>query len=159
MKMNKSFFLVGLMIAFALMFELAAFADPGDQSTKLTFSQPVQIPGKVLPAGTYVFELADHGENLNVVEVYSADRTHLYATLQTISAERLEPSDHTEIVFADQGEAQPPALLKWFYPGQTIGSEFEYPKQEEKSLTQDKQQTVLAHQSPVSNTNAASAGD
>jgi hypothetical protein len=159
MKMKKSFFLVGLMIAFVLMVELAAFADSADQSTKFTFSQPVQIPGRVLPAGTYIFELADHGDNLDIVEVYSADRTHLYATLQTISAVRLEPTDHTEVVFADQGDTQPPALVKWFYPGQTIGSQFEYPKQEEKSLAQDKQQTVLAHHSPVSNTNAASVGD
>ena len=32
----------------------AARADPSQQDTKVTLSQPVQIPGPVLPAGTVV---------------------------------------------------------------------------------------------------------
>ena len=34
-------------------------ADDYNKKTRLTFSQPVEIPGKVLPAGTYIFRLAD----------------------------------------------------------------------------------------------------
>ena len=37
----------------------AARADQSNQATKVTFSQPVQIPGRVLPAGTYWFELPE----------------------------------------------------------------------------------------------------
>ena len=33
-------------------------ADTRDQLTKVTFSQPIEIPGQVLPAGTYWFEVA-----------------------------------------------------------------------------------------------------
>ena len=36
-----------------------AYADEWDQKTIFTFSAPVEIPGQVLGAGTYVFKLAD----------------------------------------------------------------------------------------------------
>ena len=36
-----------------------ANADEWDQKTTFTFSGPVEIPGQVLQAGTYVFKLAD----------------------------------------------------------------------------------------------------
>jgi hypothetical protein len=50
-----------------------ARADEADQATRITVSQPIQIPGKVLPAGTYWFVLLDHGDNLNVVEILDSD--------------------------------------------------------------------------------------
>ena len=34
-----------------------AFADESNKKTVMTFSAPVEIPGKALPAGTYVFKL------------------------------------------------------------------------------------------------------
>jgi len=37
----------------------SARADDLDKKTVLTFSQPVEIPGVVLPAGTYTFKLAN----------------------------------------------------------------------------------------------------
>jgi hypothetical protein len=37
----------------------AARADESNQATKVTFSQPIQIPGRVLPAGTYWFMLPE----------------------------------------------------------------------------------------------------
>src|SRR4051794_27254277 len=46
-------------------FALAAFtaprahADEWNKKTFLTFSGPVQVPGTTLPAGTYMFKLAD----------------------------------------------------------------------------------------------------
>jgi len=36
-----------------------ATADESDEKTVFTFSGPVEIPGQVLPAGTYVLKLAD----------------------------------------------------------------------------------------------------
>jgi hypothetical protein len=58
MKIQKTYIIIGLIIAFAAFFELTAHADELDQTTILTFSQPVEIPGQVLPAGTYVLKLA-----------------------------------------------------------------------------------------------------
>lgn len=89
MKIHKSYIAVGMIIAFALFFELAAHADEADQATKITFSQPIQVPGQILPAGTYLFTLANT-DDLNMVQIFSPDRTHLYATLQTIPTEILK---------------------------------------------------------------------
>jgi hypothetical protein len=158
MKINKSYIAVGLIIALSLFFGLAAHADEADESTTITFSQPIQIPGRVLPAGTYVFKLAST-DDLNVVQVFNADRTVLYATLQTIATDRPEPTDHTVVALAEQGAGQPDVLLKWFYPGRETGKEFLYPQQKEKELAQDKQQTVMATRPTVSNSDAAGAGN
>src|SRR3954470_1612004 len=44
-------------------------ADEWDKTTKVTFSEPVQVPGKVLPAGTYVFRLHDSTSNRHIVQI------------------------------------------------------------------------------------------
>ncbi len=141
MKTNKAYFLIGLIIASALFFEVAAHADEYDLTTKLTFSQPVQIPGKVLPAGTYLFKLANTNDR-HIVQVFNSDGIVLYATLMAIPTERREPTGDSVVTFAEQGDGQPEALVKWFYPGETTGNEFVYSKQVEKQLAQYKQQTV-----------------
>src|ERR1700751_4519359 len=134
MKINKGYIVAGLIIAFSLFFELAAFADESDQATTITFSQPIQIPGQVLPAGSYLFKLADGDSNQNIVQIFNADRTVLYATLQTAATQRPEPADHTVVVLVEKGTGEPHALLKWFYPGRETGNEFLYPTQMEKEL-------------------------
>jgi len=141
MKTNKAYFLIGLIIASALFFEVAAHADEYDLTTKLTFSQPVQIPGKVLPAGTYLFKLANTNDR-HIVQVFNSDGIVLYATLMAIPTERREPTGDSVVTFAEQGDGQTEALVKWFYPGETTGNEFVYSKQVEKQLAQYKQQTV-----------------
>jgi Protein of unknown function (DUF2911) len=158
MKINKGYILAGLIIAFSLFFELTAHADEADQATTITFSQPIQIPGQVLPAGTYLFKLANTDSELNTVQIFNGDRTVLYATLQTIPTERQEPAGETVVALAAQGGGQPDVLLKWFYPGNETGNEFVYPKQKENELAQDKHQTVVANQPTVSDSNTAEAG-
>jgi hypothetical protein len=157
MKINKGYIAIGLIIAFALFFELGAHADESDQATTICFSQPIQIPGQVLPAGTYLFKLAS--DEMNVVQIFNSDRTVLYATLQTIATDRPEPVDHTVVALAEQGAGQPDALLKWFYPGRETGNEFLYPKQKEKELAQDRQQTIVADQPAGSNSDTTGAGN
>jgi len=83
MKINLRYIAVGMIIAFTLLFELAAHADESNQATTITFSQPIQIPGQILPAGTYSFKLLDSNSDPNVVQIFNSDQTHLYATLQT----------------------------------------------------------------------------
>ena len=122
----------------------AAHADQGNQETKVTFSQPVQIPGRVLPAGTYVFVLPNDPDEHFEVRIFNADRTMLYATLFTISAERSTPTDNTVFGLADRGAAQPEAIVTWFYPGETTGHEFLYPKPMQQELASAKQVTVVA---------------
>src|SRR5579872_4473379 len=67
-----------------------ARADEWNKRTILTFSGPVQIPGATLPAGTYVFQLADPDNARHVVMVASKDGTKIYGMFLTIPNDRLE---------------------------------------------------------------------
>jgi hypothetical protein len=51
---RKAFAVLGLALA-SLMGFPNAHASETDEATKLTFGEAVQIPGRVLPAGTYLF--------------------------------------------------------------------------------------------------------
>src|SRR5258707_14075080 len=102
--------IAGLIIAFSLIFEVPAHANEENQMTKLTFSQSVQVPGRTLPAGTYQFVLATNDSNRNIVEIFNAAGTELYATIQTISAERGRKDYGTYVTFAQRSNGQPEAL-------------------------------------------------
>lgn len=151
MKFNKIAFVIAFVLSAILFAEVYAHADERYQSTKVTFNKPIEIPSQLLPAGTYLLKVADPN-HLSLVQIFNADGTRLYATLQTISTERPEPSEDTVVALAQQPNGRPDALIKWFYPGDTTGHEFVYPDQEEQQLAQDRQQTI-----PVNET--AEAGD
>jgi hypothetical protein len=144
MRINKFALVLGVVLTAILFAEVSAHADEGDQSDKLTFSQPIQIPGQVLPAGTYWFKLADPNTDQNLVQIFNSDETRLYATVPTISAERSQPADHTTVTLAEPGNGMPDVLLKWFYPGNTDGHAFVYSKNEEHEVAEYPQQTIVA---------------
>src|SRR4029077_4484944 len=159
MKTNKLYIVVGLIIAFSLFSELAAHADESDQATTLTFNQPIQIPGQVLPAGTYLFKLANSDSGRDFVYIFNPDRTHIYATLQTIPTDRQDPTGQTVITLAEQGTGKPDVLLNWFYPGNLTGNEFLYSDQKEKELAHAKQQIIVANQPSTSDSEMPGAGN
>ncbi len=105
-----------------------ASADEWDQKTIFTFSGPVEIPGQVLSAGTYVFKLADSSSNRNVVQVFSKDESHLYGTFLAIPDRRLRPAGKPIITFDETPAGSPEAVRAWFYPGDDYGHQFVYPK-------------------------------
>jgi hypothetical protein len=156
MKIHKTYIAIGLMIAFTLFFELAAHASETDQLTKITFNQPVQVPGLVLSAGTYLFKIPDTFD-LNVVQIFNSDGTHLYATIHAIPTEASETPDDTTLVLAEQGASKPDLLLKWFYPGEPTGHEFLYSNRLEKEIAQDRQQVVVGNQEPITDSEAGGA--
>ena len=139
----RNFFTIAFLLAFLVVLP-AARADEKNQETKVTFSGAVQISGHVLPAGTYWFVLPEDINQHNVVRIFGADRTTLYATVATISAERSQPTDNTAFTLAERESTQPPAIMTWFYPGRTEGHEFLYPKQVKQELANDKQNTIVA---------------
>ncbi|HEX4163942.1 MAG TPA: hypothetical protein VHZ55_00580 [Bryobacteraceae bacterium] len=156
-RINKLYVIIGMVISLGLFYSIAADADEADEATTITFSAPVEIPGHVLPAGTYLFKLADDGSDPNVVQIFNSAGTKLYDMLPTTPAEREQPSGHTAVTLVQQGSAEPDVLLKWFYPGSAIGHEFMYSTQEDKVLAQDKQQTIAA--GPRTRNSETQAGD
>jgi hypothetical protein len=95
----------------------------------VTVNQPIQVPGKVLPAGTYVFKLLDSND-LTLVAIYNADEMHLITTVRGISDSRMQTPDKTILQFEERPSGQPEALKAWFYPGDDSGVEFVYPNQQ-----------------------------
>ena len=150
MRISK-FALAAAVVLTAILFaEVAAHADETNRATKLTFSKPIAIPGRVLSAGSYLFKVDP--DDSNIVRIYNADGTCYYATLQTIPTDRIRPAGNTVLALAKQPGGQPDALVKWFYPGNTTGHEFVYSNQKEQQLAQDRRQTIVANQT-------AEAGD
>jgi len=119
-------------------------ADERDQAIQVTFSQSVQIPGRVLPAGTYWFVLPREADQHGLVRIFNSDFTKLCATVVTVSAERLDSTDYAVFNLGERDSSSPQTIMSWFYPGDTFGHEFLYPKRVQKQLAQEKHVTLVA---------------
>ena len=131
-------------LAFAAIVAPGARADEHDKLTYFTFSGPVQIPGHTLPAGTYMFKLADSPSNRHIVQVFTKDGSKLYATILAIPDQRLDPADKPVVMFKETPAGSPNAVRAWFYPGNTIGDEFVYPKEQAMKIARATHQPVLS---------------
>jgi hypothetical protein len=156
MNNRKTFVTLGSLLAFLILLPSARAAEY-DQATKLTFHRQVQIPGEVLPAGTYWFVLDDNLGSRNIVEIFNSDRSKLYARVLTSNVETLTASDETTITFAEREQMEPETILSWFYPGRTFGHQFVYSHVEEQKLAQAKQHTEMVKMQ--SKRQATMAGD
>jgi len=116
----------------------------GDKKTFFTFSGPVEIPGQVLPAGTYVFKLLDSTSATNVVRVFNNDETRLIGTFLTIFDYRMQVPEEPLVRFTERPAGSPPAIKSWFYPGNNYGNEFVYPKARAIELAKDSKVNVPA---------------
>ena len=126
--MIKKALWIGIALSvFACLPASSARADDWNKETKITFSQPVDIAGHVLVAGTYLFKMADANDR-HIVQIFSADGKKVIATVMTIPDYRLKATNQTVIKFRETPAGSPDAVRAWFYPGRTIGEEFVYPK-------------------------------
>jgi LPXTG-motif cell wall-anchored protein len=129
MKFVKTIFAVLSLTLLAVTLTPGARADEWNKKTVMTFSQPVEIPGQILPAGTYTFVLLDSPADRHIVQIFNADGSHIIATVLAINNYRLRPTGDTVVKFAERAGDNPEALKAWFYPGDNFGQEFVYPKQ------------------------------
>lgn len=121
-----------------------ARADEWNKKTVVTFNQPVEIPGRVLPAGTYTFKLLDSSADRHIVQIFNADGTQIIATILAINDYRLQPTGDTVMKFNERPGDSPEALRAWFYPGDNFGQEFVYPKVRAMQLAQTEKIAVPA---------------
>jgi hypothetical protein len=130
-----------------------AQGQPLDSRTEFTFNQPVELPGVTLPPGTYIFRFVDATTGRKVMQVQAKDASNkTYGMFLTISAQRPRPSDDAELRFLETPAGQPAAVKTWWYPGNTIGREFIYPKSQARRLAQATNSTVLTtHDESVTN--------
>lgn len=146
---------LGSVCAIAVVAGLApakASAQPADKRTYFTFSGPVDMPGVALPAGRYVFRLANPDTSRNVVQVTSADGKRVYGMFHSYPSERATPANDSEIRFMEASAGTPPAVKTWWYPGERTGYEFIYPKQQARRIADRTRQAVLTTKNDTSTT-------
>jgi hypothetical protein len=144
MKSMRIALVVSALALFGVILAPGVHADDWNKKTVLTFSQPVEIPGQVLPAGTYTFKLANSLSDRHIVQVFNADGTQLITTVLAINNYRLHPTGATVIKFSERAGDSPDAVKAWFYPGDTFGQEFVYPKQRAIQLAMAEKEPIPA---------------
>jgi hypothetical protein len=120
-------------------------ADEFNKLTYLTFSGPVQVPGVTLPAGTYMFKLADPESGRRAIQIWDEKGSKLYTTLLTIPDEQMEAKDDPVVMFTERPIGIPQAIKSWFYPGDRIGQEFIYPRSQAMKIAAEASAPVLAY--------------
>jgi hypothetical protein len=136
----------------ACVMETQSTAQTLDKRTLFTFSGPVSMPGVTLPAGSYLFRLANPDTSRNVVQVFNADGTKPYGMFFAMRAERFEPAPAPEVRFMETAAGMPAAIKSWWYPGERSGYEFVYPKDQARRLAQGATQPVLTTQTQTTTT-------
>lgn len=121
----------------------AAAAQTADKRTLFTFSGPVAIPGKTLPAGQYLFRLADPMTSSKVIEVRSGDGKTPFGYFFSIPTERPDAAVQPEVRFMETAKGMPSAIRSWWYPGDRTGYELVYPKDQARKLAQGISEPVL----------------
>ena len=120
-----------------------AEAQPADYRTYFTFSAPVTLPGMTLPAGKYIFRLADPDGSRKVINVMSGDGKKSLAMLHTIPNQASRPPKDAEIRFMETSAQVPPPVKTWWYAGKSIGYEFIYPRKQALQLAKSTPEPIL----------------
>jgi hypothetical protein len=144
MRFARVLFAVITLVLFVGALVSPARADQWDKKSVITFSQPIEVAGTVLPAGTYVFKLFDSKSYRHIVQIWDKDGMKLITTVIAIPNYRLEPTGEVVLKFHETPAGSPEALRAWFYPGDNFGQEFVYPKPRAIELAQASKEIVPA---------------
>ena len=134
MKLDRRLVAIVAVFFAGVVFAQRAAADEWNRRTLLTFSQAVEVSGTVLPAGTYVFQLADSQMDRHVVQVFD-QHGEILTTVITIPAARPMSTNDTQITFDENAAGSPHPIKAWFYPGRRDGEEFLRPNRSKPTTT------------------------
>jgi hypothetical protein len=96
-----------------------------DDRATFTFPAPVSIPGGTLPAGEYIFRLADPDSGRSIVQVL--DRAgNVHGMFFTHRMERETPADTAEVHLGEASVGEVRSIRAWWQPGDTSGRAFQY---------------------------------
>lgn len=96
-----------------------------NEKTLVTVNAPVEIPGRVLPAGTYTFKVVN-GSGGNVVAIRNANTGHFVTYMLGTPTYRAVTPNKAIVTLTERPSNNPPAIHKWFYPGFNSGLKFTY---------------------------------
>ena len=134
MTLKYSRFLLTASVALIGLSATTARADDWDKKMVLRVTEPIQVPGKVLQPGKYIFRLADSESNRNIVQIFSVDENghqDFVSTILAVPDFRLKTPDKPTVQLEERHLGDPEAIKSWFYPGDNYGWHFVYPKSEQ----------------------------
>jgi hypothetical protein len=137
-------------VALLALSSMPANAQTLDKRVIFTFSAPVTLPGRTLPAGTYLFRVPS--PQRTIVQVLNADGTRIYGTFFAISAHRNVRPENPEVRFMETPASMPHAIRTWWYPGDSTGFEFIYPKEQARLLAKGATESVLTTKAQTTTT-------
>ena len=103
------------------------------------------------PAGTYVFRLADTPTR-NVVQVLPEDEKNVLGQWTFVQAERPKVSEDTVVMFKETGRHDAGRAVPGTTPGERIGKEFIYPKDQAQKIANRTGATVLSEEGRIAST-------
>ena len=131
---------IGLGLA---LFASTAQAQPEDKRTFFTFSAPIALPGTTLPAGRYVFRIVDTTTSRKVIQVQSEDQKKSFAMMNTIPDQRRDPAKDATVAFYETAKGTPAAVKSWWYPGESTGYQFIYPRSQAVRIAKETGKAIL----------------
>src|SRR5580704_10944404 len=111
-------------------------ADEHDRKTVISISQPLEVPGVVLPPGTYVMKLFDSSSDRHIVQFMNERQNRQLALTFAVPAERARPAEKTLLTMYEGSGGAPPAIRTWYYPGDKVGQEFLYPHDQASRISE-----------------------
>lgn len=125
---NRRSLMVAAVLAVATLVAGSSAALGISRINNLTFNRAVALPGVVLPAGGYTFEvIGDSIAGFSVVRVWARTGNRIYYTGITHPVERprdMDPNRAVELGEGVRGEAPP--IKAWYPLGSEIGHAFVY---------------------------------
>lgn len=148
-------FAIGVVGAFAT----AANAQPSDKRTTYTFSNSVELPGMTLPAGEYIFRLADPDSGRQVLQVLSGDQKKTFGMFFSMPIQAAEAPDKPQVRFMEATPGQPVPIRAVWYTGERTGREFIYPRAQAMKIAKAAKEPVLTTAANTSSADATKSGD
>ena len=125
-----------------------------DKRTIFTFSRAVQVPGATLPAGKYVFRVANPASP-NILTVLDATERHVLGQFFFISSrdrtigQQNRADGKPVLEFYETEAGTPPAIRVFYYPTDVAGREFIYPKEQAARIAAVAHRQILATDTDV----------
>jgi hypothetical protein len=129
MKVAKSgLWLSVICLAAASMAGPVTRADDSVRQATVTIQSPEQVPGSVLPAGTYVFKQTGMQSGWAIVQIYSKDGSALVTTILAYPNPQIASNGQNVVVYPANGPGGIPAMEGFVFTGDSTVEQFAYPK-------------------------------
>src|SRR5512140_2033473 len=128
-------------------------------ASELIFTEPVDVGGTILQAGTYRIEVVRLDENRNMLQVKSEDHMKLYTTVLSVPHDTVagEVMPETRFVYFPAAAGLPRVLRTWYEQDRSRGHDIVYPKARALELAATLKQPIIAIPTETTEPNYVSA--